>query len=366
MTLDLRQSMRNGGGPACLRLRVPLSDAERTAIGARVFVDDALAADLAAWIGRHYRDRLAPEDLADPALLDESRAALDDLTRMLRLPSVYPFQLGHLGRLRARVLGARKRDRHAAVLLPLVLDLRDHDRSDLARIRDVRAAACLQVDARPAPAAPARPRGGATASVRTRSSRAGNASSSIHSQTSMTGLDQRVDLAVISLLGCACRHVEVETGAIATDRAAGHGKRKHRRKQVTGGVHAHVRVAAVPVRGQLTSPARGAAPRETWTISPRLALQRVDHGSDGAVARARAFRCRRAARRHADRRSCSRGRCPRIGGDDARLAIALVGKSRNSQAVIGGAGAWTTPLVKRRAASTVTPDERSLGLRDCR
>ena len=92
-TLDLRQSMRNGGGPACLRLRVPLNDRERAAIGTRVFVDDALAADLAAWIGRHYRDRLAPEDLADPALLDESRRALDELTQLLRLPSVYPFQL---------------------------------------------------------------------------------------------------------------------------------------------------------------------------------------------------------------------------------------------------------------------------------
>ena len=85
--------MRNGGGPACLRLRVALTPAERAAIGARVFLDDALAAELDAWIRKHYRDRLAPEDLADPALLDESRRALDELTRILRLPAVYPFQL---------------------------------------------------------------------------------------------------------------------------------------------------------------------------------------------------------------------------------------------------------------------------------
>ncbi len=45
------------------------------------------------WIRRHYRDRLAPEDLGDPALVDESRRALDELTRILRLPAVYPFQL---------------------------------------------------------------------------------------------------------------------------------------------------------------------------------------------------------------------------------------------------------------------------------
>jgi succinylarginine dihydrolase len=94
VVFDLRQSMRNGGGPACLRLRVPLTGDERAAIGARVLLDDALATGLAAWIERHYRDRLAPADLADPALLDESRRALDELTRLLRLPSVYPFQLG--------------------------------------------------------------------------------------------------------------------------------------------------------------------------------------------------------------------------------------------------------------------------------
>lgn len=90
---DLRQSMRNGGGPACLRLRIPLTREERHAVRARVFLDDALADDLDAWIRRHYRDRLAPADLADPALLDESRRALDELTGILRLPPVYPFQL---------------------------------------------------------------------------------------------------------------------------------------------------------------------------------------------------------------------------------------------------------------------------------
>jgi len=84
--------MRNGGGPACLRLRVPLATTERDAIRANVFLDEALAHALEAWVVRHYRDRLAPEDLADPALLDETRRALDELTRLLRLPAVYAFQ----------------------------------------------------------------------------------------------------------------------------------------------------------------------------------------------------------------------------------------------------------------------------------
>ena len=45
LTFDLKQSMKNGGGPACLRLRVALTDNERAAVGANVFLDDALAAD---------------------------------------------------------------------------------------------------------------------------------------------------------------------------------------------------------------------------------------------------------------------------------------------------------------------------------
>jgi succinylarginine dihydrolase len=92
MTFDLRQSMRNGGGPACLRLRVPLTQEERASIHANIFLDDALAGTLDAWIRRNYRDRLAPDDLADPALLDESRRALDEISQLLRLGSVYPFQ----------------------------------------------------------------------------------------------------------------------------------------------------------------------------------------------------------------------------------------------------------------------------------
>jgi succinylarginine dihydrolase len=90
--IDVRQSMHNGGGPACLRLRVPLTDDEMGALGAHVLLDDALHDALAAWIDRHYRDRLAPSDLADPAVARESLQALDELTGILSLGSVYDFQ----------------------------------------------------------------------------------------------------------------------------------------------------------------------------------------------------------------------------------------------------------------------------------
>jgi succinylarginine dihydrolase len=50
-------------------------------------------AALTAWVQRHYRDRLVPADLADPALLTESRRALDELSRLLGLANVYAFQV---------------------------------------------------------------------------------------------------------------------------------------------------------------------------------------------------------------------------------------------------------------------------------
>jgi succinylarginine dihydrolase len=92
--VDVRQSMRNGGGPACLRLRVPLTAEEEGALGARVLLDDALEQELSAWIDRHYRDRLTPADLPDPALAREGMRALDELTQLLKLGPVYDFQGG--------------------------------------------------------------------------------------------------------------------------------------------------------------------------------------------------------------------------------------------------------------------------------
>lgn len=90
--LDLRQSMRNGGGPACLRLRVVLTPGELAAIGGRCLVDEARIDALEAIVSRRYRDRLAPADLADPALLDECRAALDEIGQVLNLGAVHDFQ----------------------------------------------------------------------------------------------------------------------------------------------------------------------------------------------------------------------------------------------------------------------------------
>jgi len=91
--VEVRESMRNGGGPACLRLRVVMTDAEKHAAAAGFFLDDTLADQVKAWIVKHYREDLAPADLGDPALVAEVQTALDELTRILPLGAdFYPFQ----------------------------------------------------------------------------------------------------------------------------------------------------------------------------------------------------------------------------------------------------------------------------------
>ncbi|MBB5746248.1 N-succinylarginine dihydrolase [Brevundimonas variabilis] len=93
--VDVRQSMRNGGGPACLRLRVVLTEAELAATHPTMRMTDSLYGRLGTWANRWYREALTARDLADPALIDETRGALDELTAILQLGSgFYPFQQG--------------------------------------------------------------------------------------------------------------------------------------------------------------------------------------------------------------------------------------------------------------------------------
>jgi succinylarginine dihydrolase len=91
--IDVNGSMRNGGGPACLRLRVVLTEEERRAVVGRTFLDDDLYERLHACVTRRYRDRLTLADLADPAFVRECQTALDEITQILGLGSVYAFQL---------------------------------------------------------------------------------------------------------------------------------------------------------------------------------------------------------------------------------------------------------------------------------
>lgn len=81
--IDVRQSMQNGGGPACLRLRVVLQEEEFARVHPEVVWSDALYERLKAWVEKHYREELRSEDLVDVRLIDESRAASEELARIL-------------------------------------------------------------------------------------------------------------------------------------------------------------------------------------------------------------------------------------------------------------------------------------------
>jgi succinylarginine dihydrolase len=89
---DVKQSMSNGGGPACLRLRVALNDMELAAVNQHTLMTPQLFTTLNQWVDKHYRDSLVFDDLRDPQLITEVNTALDELSQILHLGSVYPFQ----------------------------------------------------------------------------------------------------------------------------------------------------------------------------------------------------------------------------------------------------------------------------------
>lgn len=87
--LDVRESMRNGGGPACLRLRVSLTQEQSEAMHQGIVFDDAKYVALRAWIETYYRDRLSFDDLRDPKLVEEVHVAMDALANLVQLPNLY-------------------------------------------------------------------------------------------------------------------------------------------------------------------------------------------------------------------------------------------------------------------------------------
>ena len=82
---DLRESMKNGGGPACLRLRVVLSEQEIASLGARVMLDDTLHNDLYNWVKTHYRETLTVQDLATAEFYEEVQQAFSELREIMQL-----------------------------------------------------------------------------------------------------------------------------------------------------------------------------------------------------------------------------------------------------------------------------------------
>lgn len=89
---DLRESMANGGGPACLRLRVVLTPAQVQGVNPGYLLNRARLTLLKKWVKKHYRERMHVQDLRDVHFLKESRQALDELTDLLSLGRIYSFQ----------------------------------------------------------------------------------------------------------------------------------------------------------------------------------------------------------------------------------------------------------------------------------
>lgn len=83
--IDVRESMRNGGGPACLRLRVAVSPDAHAAIDPRYLLDDAKAERLERVIETHWPETIAPADLPHRDLWDQAWEARRVLMSELRL-----------------------------------------------------------------------------------------------------------------------------------------------------------------------------------------------------------------------------------------------------------------------------------------
>jgi len=80
--MTLRESMRNGGGPACLRLRVALEENEIAALDQRFLLTEARADALADLITHHWPEHITPDDIGNPDLWQQcwtARAALLNL-----------------------------------------------------------------------------------------------------------------------------------------------------------------------------------------------------------------------------------------------------------------------------------------------
>lgn len=84
--LDVRESMRNGGGPACLRLRVPMSAAALAAVDPRFLLDYRKLDMLEALISRWWPAEVSPADLGHGDYWQHCREARAALLAALELP----------------------------------------------------------------------------------------------------------------------------------------------------------------------------------------------------------------------------------------------------------------------------------------
>ncbi len=80
--VDVRQSMANGGGPACLRLRVACDPG---LVDPRFLADEGKLDRIAATIARDWPEEIATSDLQRPSLIDTVERSRSALLEMLDL-----------------------------------------------------------------------------------------------------------------------------------------------------------------------------------------------------------------------------------------------------------------------------------------
>jgi succinylarginine dihydrolase len=90
--VNLEQSLWNGGGPACLRLRVTMNEREFLALHPGVIFTDKLHLRLRTWVKKYYVENLIYEDLFVPKYIKQCRNALSELTDIFGLGDIYPSQ----------------------------------------------------------------------------------------------------------------------------------------------------------------------------------------------------------------------------------------------------------------------------------
>jgi len=74
--VSLQESMANGGGPACLRLRISLNREQLAALPPRIFLDAEQYHRVHDWIVKWYPEQLALSDLADATLVEHFQQAV--------------------------------------------------------------------------------------------------------------------------------------------------------------------------------------------------------------------------------------------------------------------------------------------------
>ena len=87
--VDVDQSMANGGGPACLRLRLWMTEEEARGVHPGVVFTDALYQQLGDIIEQHYPEQISAEDLRNPEFPERVIGIFPKLAEALQMPDLY-------------------------------------------------------------------------------------------------------------------------------------------------------------------------------------------------------------------------------------------------------------------------------------